>query len=152
MGVIRDLALLYYARRAFERVSKPQHPCNALRRGGSFVELECPFAELIQNLACFDAKVLIWIASHCSASCSGGMRCLRTHDTQQRPRQAAEFHGSLQRLARADLSLFGGLRGAGNGDVDLLHGGGLLFGRELDLTRGLSRGAHQAGDLPESGG
>jgi hypothetical protein len=56
--------MFYYARRTFERVSEPQHPGNSLRRGGSFVELERSLAELIQYLARFDAKVLIWITRH----------------------------------------------------------------------------------------
>ena len=64
MRVIRDLALFYYARRTLECVSEAQHPGNSLRRGGSFVELERSLAELIQYLARFDAKVLIWITGH----------------------------------------------------------------------------------------
>ena len=70
-------------------------------------------------------------------------RCGRTMRTRSFDR-ARQLRRGLQRLAGARLGLPGGLGDVGDRDVDLLDGGGLLLGGELDLARRLGRGASRA--------
>jgi hypothetical protein len=74
VGVVGDLTLFYHACGAFEGMSEPQHQGDQLRRDSSLIELERAFAELIQQLTRFDAKVSVGIACHRCRLCGSGAR------------------------------------------------------------------------------